>query len=174
MAKKGKRNPNQDEEAPKVPEAFTCNTCRFRTTDSTEAGRHELGHKGHQCSLQPIRKRYDQLTEAEKLARNQEARDALLALTPKQLDEVGLMFGMSNLGLERYQRPESVAETEEMYDMMMEEISWWQKRLRSAKRNWKKEIWGCHDDLFQMIEKAKQRRPSDSSRPCCSAWSDDD
>jgi hypothetical protein len=106
---------------------------------------------------------YHQLTKAEKAKRDEAARDALLALTDQQLAEVGVMFVMSNLGLEWDDRPESMAESDEMYEMFQVEIIAWQARLKRnfLQRNWKRDVWGCHEDLPQMIEEAKRRCPAD-------------
>lgn len=86
---------------------------------------------------------------------NAEARTLLNQLTPSQLDEIGVMIGMSNLGADRYDRPESLAESDEMYEGFMEEIRDWQRQLRDPN-----EQWGWCSDLEEMATEAVKRRPA--------------
>lgn len=79
-----------------------------------------------------------------------DAAQLLSTCTPTELTTVGYMLGMSNLGLDEMDRPENVAESDEMYDAMMEEINDWCARLRKPR-----EKWGWCNDLPQLVAKAK-------------------
>jgi hypothetical protein len=87
-------------------------------------------------------------------AADEAARVLLDGLSPAQLDEVGTMLGMSNMGLHRLDRPEALAESDEMYDGMMEEICSWRRQLRD-----RKERWGWLADLSELAAEARRRRP---------------
>lgn len=89
---------------------------------------------------------------AEAKRRDPVHRELLDGLTPAQVDELGVMFGMSNLGQDWRDRPESVAEDDEMYEGFMEEIRHWQRRFRD-----RKERWGCHHDFPEMVAEAVRR-----------------
>jgi hypothetical protein len=91
---------------------------------------------------------------AQKRKDDEAARKLLGDLTNKQLDEIGVMLGMSNLGCDKFDHPQCVAESDGMYDMMMEEIHHWQNQLRDPR-----EKWGWCTDLEEMATEARKRRP---------------
>lgn len=91
--------------------------------------------------------------------------ELLDGLTPAQRDELGVMFGMSNCGMDRFAKPEQLAETDRDFRYFMQEIRVWQKLLRKKGENWE-----CFKDFPEMVAEAKRRRPEikalGKKRPC--------